>query len=73
MSYRKANMRASAAARSARSKRSATARQCPSCGRKGALRRDVAENAPPPVVFYECRWCGWAGSGDELRAMRKGA
>lgn len=71
MSYEKANMRASAAMRSARAKHSASARRCPACHRKGALTRLVQPEAPPPVVTYLCRWCGWDGSGDDLRALRR--
>ena len=73
MAWKKANIRAHL--RSGRAKRSATARQCPDCNRKGALERLPTEVETFDGLFrakpakLQCRWrdCQWTGTYEDKR------
>ena len=70
MAWARANTIASVD-RAARTRRSAEARRCPKCKRKGAISR-IEPTIEIPCSLYVCRWqdCQWGGDLDELLAAK---
>ena len=64
--------KASTAERRRRAKNAADARRCPTCKRKGALKREdkFTHSGVDYPATYTCRWCDWTGDFTEVREAR---
>ena len=64
--------KASTAERRRRAKNAADARRCPTCKRKGALKREdkFTHSGVDYPATYTCRWCDWTGDFTDVREAR---